>query len=462
MPTAMSSESHSTMPSTLLITISLPEPRNMIGNDGMKIKHSEKDDSNEDVNMAKKPMRAVKSSQPEDRTIDVQKRKRHQTDELALDLDLLKKPKLTNRSLDFESEVPEGIKRKFDQDVDSTGDLQPAKKPRLTKEMLQCQLKAAKNELESTEDQLKSTNNELQLIKRKLENAQVEILILEEQLGKAAIKFMSWDTTVEYHFIGLDHAIIHFGHEHLVSPFEAKTLPENIEKKFEEVSKEGIRMAFRLHRDLREPFQAMGEDDGLGLGLGRFYSGEVGGSSEDLDRWRSYTAQILYNCPMNAAKIQGLKDELLELTQPFFIKQKECEIETEIKPAIDAIFKEAIEMALIMNRMDRQFEFMRKDLSIPDDVPRVFDNRWMRVEAHALVDDDVVDLIISPCLLMYIRNPVYKTERVNIVRRAAVCYKKGVWSMDPEKCRGQQFRKTDLFESTVFKKAKEEANNSQK
>lgn len=217
----------------------------MIGNDGMKIKHSEKDDSNEDVNMAKKPMRAVKSSQPEDRTIDVQKRKRHQTDELALDLDLLKKPKLTNRSLDFESEVPEGIKRKFDQDVDSTGDLQPAKKPRLTKEMLQCQLKAAKNELESTEDQLKSTNNELQLIKRKLENAQVEILILEEQLGKAAIKFMSWDTTVEYHFIGLDHAIIHFGHEHLVSPFEAKTLPENIEKKFEEVSKEVSKKPFR-------------------------------------------------------------------------------------------------------------------------------------------------------------------------------------------------------------------------
>ncbi|KAI0095686.1 hypothetical protein F4776DRAFT_652183 [Hypoxylon sp. NC0597] len=444
-PAIMPSKSHSANPSKQSITASSTHSQESVGDRVKKRKRNLKNDSAEDLEQPKKRRSTSKDVEPKLGTAKVRRRKGLQAAESTDDPQKAKESKSTNNSLELESQIAKDKKRKRIPGGDFADTLQPAKKARPTLEELECELKAAKGELEATKGELEATKSELKTTKSFLEMA-------EYQLERAEIKFEIMDNELMCQFTQLSFYIHMLVRDCLVNRSEGETIPQHVEKALNEVSDIPIRkfLAVESHADLffeafiwrflcieylDNPFKLWGETDELGRVLASIHLGELGGNEDRLNQWRAFTGQILYDCPIDDAKLRRAKERLLQLVKPFILIEKRDKIETDVQPKIDQIFKTTVLLARHLNRYMLRFEIQRKGPLDTRDVSLVFDEAWMQIHAGGLDNDNAVHLVVSPALMMRGKRPGDDVEQTAARQKAQVCYKTGPWYTDSDEYR---------------------------
>ncbi|KAI0849946.1 hypothetical protein F5Y00DRAFT_261053 [Daldinia vernicosa] len=442
-PTVASSKSHPATPSASPTTMPPPECQNATGNDSKKRKRDRKDESNEDLQVEKKPKRASKSSQPKPQSAEVNKPKRGQGDDATKNIRVTRSM-ASNKNVESEAGVAPRNKRQRDQEVDTAENARLAKKQKLTIEKLERQLKEANDELLSARLDLTST-------KDKLRRETEEVGLLEGQLRRATFQFFTevqlYSLTCRFEM--LCYEVGSFVGDNLVKVFEGDTIPEHIEKRLKEVSEtplhkflksrsyarllfEAFIWNFLCTEYFENPFKLWGKGDEVGAILGAILAGKFGGKAGRLNMWKAHTAQILQDCPIDAAKLEGPKEQLLGLLEMFIVEEKKSKIKDEVEPGMNKIFELATSIARDLNRFDDRVEIMRKRHPDARVASQSYDDDWMVISNPSIENGDAVELIITPALVKYNRYWDSDEEHFYAVKKAQILYKNGVWFVDSD------------------------------
>ncbi|OTA77937.1 hypothetical protein M434DRAFT_382679 [Hypoxylon sp. CO27-5] len=384
---------------------------------------------------------------PDTNNGEVKKMDCNQKDNLAEGFEATKKSELTNKNLKPELGTVGANKRKHVQNVGSDEGSGVAKKPKLDDKAsqendLSTDLQATKQSEPTVEElhhALKKAKEELEKMEGKLRRSENSLKVLEHKLLKDPHQYFPGANFFEEKFDRLSFRISQITLGYLVKEFEGSNLPEKIEKRLNEVSErshkfleksgqadylfQGLIWNFLCSEMFDNPFKLWGEGDEIGQAVAEIMCGP--GNREHLDRWRSYTSQILYDRPMNDKKIQRIKDELSELINPFIIEEKNRVLKTNIELQINDAFELALVVARDIYRYETRFEIMRKNTSDSRYVSQAFDDSWMQIRGLNVDDHDVVDLLITPALVG--RFSVWNSdkEQALVYRKAEVCYRNG-------------------------------------
>ncbi|KAI1415138.1 hypothetical protein F5Y13DRAFT_187241 [Hypoxylon sp. FL1857] len=427
-PTIMPSKSQPATPSDEPANISPMQSLDSIGDRVKKRKRNRKDGFTEDPQSTKKPRATSKNSTPELGATNVGRQKRVRTEESAETPQTAKRSRLAKKSLEPQSLTEKSDKRKRSQEDDFADTLQPAKKARPTIEELERELEATKDELEST--------------KRKLGTAESSLEMVEYELEHADIKYEVEEGGLICKFTQVGHYIFNFIVDCLVKRLEVETIPEEVEKALDEVSDIPIRkyLAADSQTDLYfialiwrflcvayldKPFKLWGETDEFGQLVASIQLGELGGDEDLLNRWRQFTGQIFYNCPIDDAKLRRHKKRLLQLVEPFIVVEKKDKIEAEVEPKLNKFFDIAVSLARNLNRYIDRYEIRRRGPLDAPNGPLVYDDTWMQIRFLGLDDNDTVDFLVAPALIIRGKSPSSDVEKTGVLRKAEICYKNG-------------------------------------
>ncbi|KAI0095656.1 hypothetical protein F4776DRAFT_652188 [Hypoxylon sp. NC0597] len=367
----------------------------------------------------------------------VKQLKRNQKDNLAEDLEVTNEPKLTDENLNPRLKIAKASKRKR---VENVG-VEMAKKPnfdhKASKENgLATDLRAT----EKSEPTVEELQRALEATKNDLRMLNIELSMANHKLQNAEVQYLPWADDLINQFGSLSFSISQFVLNDLVEEFEGSTLPEKVEKKLMEVSErpahkflvpdglasflfQGLIWHVLCSEIFDNPFKLWGEDDEIGQVVAGIMSGEPGDNRERLHAWRTLTSQILCDRPMNDKKIQGIKEELLQLVEPFITKDnKEAEPKTELR--FDRIFELALKVARDIYRYKTRFEIMRKGSSDARNISQAFDDSWMCITGENVGDLDVVDLLVIPALVGRYTDWSGQ-EKAAVYHKAEVCYRNG-------------------------------------
>ncbi|KAI1479725.1 hypothetical protein F4774DRAFT_114326 [Daldinia eschscholtzii] len=439
------------MPTTIMPS---PESQDEMGNDGKKRKRSLKDNSSEDLQVAKKPKRAIKSFQSEPKTVNVKKRKRGQGDDAAEDHPT-KKSSIVDKTFEPQGAVAPRNKRQRDQEVNPTEDTELVKKQKLTIEKLELQLSAAKDELELTKIDLQSAMKEAESTKINLESTKRELKyeivdreLAEKQLQDAVVQFIpmaEFEQLIHIRYKDLRDAIFFFVRENLVKVYDKDTIPEHIEKRVKKVSRtpaskllrvspyaqllfEALIWDFLCTEFIDNPFKLLGKgDDKIGLILGEIQAGKYGGNMERFSSWRAHTIQLFCDCATDNTR---LKNQLLELLGTFIVEGKKNDTKNDLEPALENILELATSIARDIHRFAFRAEVMRKSHPDARHVSQAYDNKWMRIDGSSLHEGDTVELVISPALVKYVRSYDSSVEQMMVLQKARVLHKNEVDCVD--------------------------------
>ncbi|KAI1391072.1 uncharacterized protein F4822DRAFT_171666 [Hypoxylon trugodes] len=411
-----------------------PKPIGALDDGDRKRKRNQKDDTTENSQQTKKSKYTNEILQSDLEPPKTNEKKRAGRNGSDKSLHPSKKSQLTGGSNEPNPATAKSNKRKHNEE-DSAEDLHSSKKSKLYIEKLKRELEEAKNEL-------KSKNDEIEEAKRRTRNIETYLESAECQLEKAAAQFSTDYKLLKSQFCDLQYKVADFTLLHLVDVFEGGDLPSHIEKAFREVSKTPFREFLKVQthagyffqaviwrslgaKFLENPFKLLGKGDETGELFAAVQSGQYCGDEDFLTRLRAINGELLSKCPIDEAKLQGLKEELLELVEPFIAKQEQDKIDTKVKPGIDALFDSAIVLARQLYRYEDRFEVLRKLPWDTDDVSQSYDNKWMQVLAYNVDDSNAVNLLVSPALVHYRTERGSGERRMWISERAFVCYKDG-------------------------------------
>ncbi|XXH00055.1 hypothetical protein Hte_006397 [Hypoxylon texense] len=381
---------------------------------------------------------------------------------VAKDPEVVVKVEATSRSSGSESSGPdEDVKRKLSpqDDVPAAEHSRRIKRFKIEIEKVELEREKAEWRLEKTTNKLKEATKEVEKWRGKAYDNTDSFLDLHMQWTNTFRPVYTSDQKViRTLFKTVKIYVLACAQNDLVGVLEGEAIPEEVEKALDKVSEkpgrkfltagklqammffQALMWRFLCTELFDNPFKLWGKDGEFGKAMASFHTGEFGGDEAELDNWRGLTGKLLMDCPVDDAKIERLKGELLQLIKPFIIKEKKDKIDSEIFPVIESILKAAVHLARYLNAYRDRYEVMRKDPSDARDVSLAFDFDWMtncgpNVDDH---DRNVVDLVFSPALVRWERPVESDYGRSAVVKRhvevnAQVSYRNGPLFTDKHK-----------------------------